>query len=456
MSNFDDLQFSTRALAANINAACLACQDTRVVCAGDVLCPTCGMRLQIVDADAASVLDGIARRQHERWDAADDAGEPRATAATAGGDEWYATLFRSLLAAQGGGSAAPPAGGGSLIHMLPQLAAAAVAASAPPPSDEVAAQPLVAGEHSGPAAVAIPPDPSTAEQMFAAAVASMFGHGGGGGGGGDYDPGACPAAPEAVRALRRIAVTDPAADLPRACSLRVLHSATGLPLVDCVPVPALFCAPDFGDGTSQLQRAFRGRLVAALPFDCGGGADMQNASELAGSFALVERGGVTFARKALKAQAAGAIGVVCIQTADVWPYMAADSTGELAAGGSGSGGGITTTTTSNLRIPFVMVRREDAGRLKAAAGSAAVLVFASASDHECPICCDAMSAGCTAAVMPCQHVYHEHCIEKWLSRRNTCPLCRCPLPAASGPGGEGGSAEALRQGVAQITEQWYR
>lgn len=58
----------------------------------------------------------------------------------------------------------------------------------------------------------------------------------------------------------------------------------------------------------------------------------------------MDRGLCTFASKALRAQAAGALAVVVVQTFDVWPYMMEDIRGEAKAG-------------DGLRIPMCMVSK---------------------------------------------------------------------------------------------------
>jgi Ring finger domain len=46
----------------------------------------------------------------------------------------------------------------------------------------------------------------------------------------------------------------------------------------------------------------------------------------------------------------------------------------------------------------------------------------------CTICCDEMEVGTTAVRLPCAHIYHTDCITTWLSKFNTCPICRYALP----------------------------
>ncbi|KAF9597837.1 hypothetical protein IFM89_021922 [Coptis chinensis] len=46
----------------------------------------------------------------------------------------------------------------------------------------------------------------------------------------------------------------------------------------------------------------------------------------------------------------------------------------------------------------------------------------------CAVCLDEYLIGVDVTVMPCSHMYHKHCIEPWLKKTNTCPLCRLEMP----------------------------
>ncbi|KAL7594585.1 hypothetical protein Lser_V15G30044 [Lactuca serriola] len=50
-------------------------------------------------------------------------------------------------------------------------------------------------------------------------------------------------------------------------------------------------------------------------------------------------------------------------------------------------------------------------------------------DTTCPICLNHFeSQESVFRLYGCHHVFHEKCIIKWLSRNNTCPLCRRVMP----------------------------
>uniref|UniRef100_M4EDI9 RING-type E3 ubiquitin transferase n=1 Tax=Brassica campestris TaxID=3711 RepID=M4EDI9_BRACM len=46
----------------------------------------------------------------------------------------------------------------------------------------------------------------------------------------------------------------------------------------------------------------------------------------------------------------------------------------------------------------------------------------------CSICLEEWSEGDVAAEMPCKHEFHSKCVEEWLGRHATCPLCRYEMP----------------------------
>jgi hypothetical protein len=43
-------------------------------------------------------------------------------------------------------------------------------------------------------------------------------------------------------------------------------------------------------------------------------------------------------------------------------------------------------------------------------------------EENCAICLE--SVGMMALRLPCRHRFHHECIEEWLSRHASCPLCR--------------------------------
>ncbi|PIN22936.1 Anaphase-promoting complex (APC), subunit 11 [Handroanthus impetiginosus] len=50
------------------------------------------------------------------------------------------------------------------------------------------------------------------------------------------------------------------------------------------------------------------------------------------------------------------------------------------------------------------------------------------SEKSCSICLEEFRPRARATRLPCRHVFHEHCIGRWLAGNHVCPLCRRRLP----------------------------
>ena len=51
---------------------------------------------------------------------------------------------------------------------------------------------------------------------------------------------------------------------------------------------------------------------------------------------------------------------------------------------------------------------------------------------DCPICmCDVDLSGNNYLVTPCDHVFHDECLQQWMEVKMECPSCRAPLPPVS-------------------------
>ncbi|KAI3907445.1 hypothetical protein MKX01_036362 [Papaver californicum] len=50
------------------------------------------------------------------------------------------------------------------------------------------------------------------------------------------------------------------------------------------------------------------------------------------------------------------------------------------------------------------------------------------SNHRsCMVCMDRFSVGTRAKSLPCNHIFHDHCILAWLGQHSSCPLCRSEI-----------------------------
>ena len=45
----------------------------------------------------------------------------------------------------------------------------------------------------------------------------------------------------------------------------------------------------------------------------------------------------------------------------------------------------------------------------------------------CSICCEQYETGLYKRELPCHHVFHKKCIDKWLVQKMNCPLCKMEL-----------------------------
>ncbi len=48
-------------------------------------------------------------------------------------------------------------------------------------------------------------------------------------------------------------------------------------------------------------------------------------------------------------------------------------------------------------------------------------------EQECQVCYETFVVGERFKMLPCLHKYHVNCIDAWLVRKPTCPVCLTPL-----------------------------
>ena len=67
---------------------------------------------------------------------------------------------------------------------------------------------------------------------------------------------------------------------------------------------------------------------------------------------------------------------------------------------------------------------------------------ARAEEVQCVICQETIRGGDQR--LPCAHVFHRACLQRWLPEHRSCPVCRTPVSAESAPAPERGRADAAR------------
>ncbi len=420
-------------------AFCTDCEESCPYDPYDPVCETCG----------ADVLPqgGSDRRQRQRLSPDELAGDAGAAPSSP-----IASLGGWLLSSLGGTAAGqpPPAPDPGEVRAQAQAMAAARAAFEAVHSggdaadaDADANADMDADIMDADADADAAPAEGGAERHFAALIASAFDHfsGSGDAAAGVNFTGRPPAAKKVCAGLEKAFVGERSPWLQQ-LSLRA-DSFVG----EVVGTPARFGplwptgAP--GDDAAASASALTGELVYADPPDAAAAGGLRNAAELAGRIAFVDRGGCPFVHKVRRCMQAGAAAVIVGQTSSVWPYVMTDS--EKEAG--------------DITIPSMIVRLEHAvvirRRLASVSASAPAFTSAPASERnmqqveskansssnsaplivtvtcrstssECPICQEVcVDSQCTR--LPCDHFYHTACIDQWLAKTNTCPMCRLEL-----------------------------
>mmetsp|Transcript_14186 Transcript_14186/g.26692 ORF Transcript_14186/g.26692 Transcript_14186/m.26692 type:complete len:497 (-) Transcript_14186:1633-3123(-) len=51
-------------------------------------------------------------------------------------------------------------------------------------------------------------------------------------------------------------------------------------------------------------------------------------------------------------------------------------------------------------------------------------VPSSEDNKKCMVCLDDYEVGATVKTLPCFHLFHKHCIDEWLTRNTSCPVCK--------------------------------
>jgi len=82
------------------------------------------------------------------------------------------------------------------------------------------------------------------------------------------------------------------------------------------------------------------------------------------------------------------------------------------------------TRLQRLQAKDAVDRRACKQALKALNNVKLMVVNQKEEEKECMVCLDMMKKGEDVRHLPCDHKFHQHCIDTWLLNRRKCPLCK--------------------------------
>lgn len=151
--------------------------------------------------------------------------------------------------------------------------------------------------------------------------------------------------------------------------------------------------------------------------------------------------------------AAGQLDTGAVDHERVGLVVGEDHSGQARLGGavvSTTGGRATSRDTNNLvengtlpilRLAHFFLLNDDEddehprGLTKEQIDNLATRTYGQASlegelGRACSVCINEYAQGNKLRRLPCSHEFHIHCIDRWLSENNTCPICRQPILTA--------------------------
>ena len=82
------------------------------------------------------------------------------------------------------------------------------------------------------------------------------------------------------------------------------------------------------------------------------------------------------------------------------------------------------TRLQRLQAKDAVERRACKQALKALNKVELMVVQQKEEEKECMVCLEMMKRGEEVRHLPCDHKFHQHCIDTWLLHRRKCPLCK--------------------------------